>query len=646
MLKKIFFLSLIFNCLLCFSQTNEFKTKFLNATLKQKIELYDSISDSLKKTYSSFFKKELKALNNSQITNSDKAKIAIILADIDRNQGKYIESVNTLRTLLEEGNVPLADSIDVLDNLNKTYYSLGLYSEIFEINTQINNLIDKGAYYPLWTYNVNSKLYQQLNQYEKAAKALKIEIKQLDKNERRDSLIIPSAYNNLGYYYFKAAKMDTALFYFNKSLKVASKSLSNDPVNRNRIIGLVHGNIAEIFIIKKEYKKAIPLLQEEVKYSLEYNQDKNNLVKAYCLLAEAYINTSAKEDVIRDVFKAVEKQLLISPHSKNKITFYKQKSAFYKKRKQMDSANFWLNETFKTHNEIEEFNKARVIKTNELILEINKKDKEIEAFKIEVKNNELLQKNKQQKRLFVFLFILSILLLISIYGVYRIKKDKKILLSKNTEIQNKNKEIEKALIEKEILLKEVHHRVKNNLQIISGLLELQNIKVDDQEIKIALEEGKNRIQSVALIHKMMYQSDAISKIQMQEYLEELVAMLKVSYENPQKPIDIIINVEKISIDIAKAVPISLIINEATCNVYKHAFTTETERRLEVVLKQTSSNNELILEIKDNGRGLPKNYSLENSKTIGFDLIKGLTRQLKGNLVVKNSNGLTIQIQFK
>lgn len=646
MLKKIFFLSLVFNCLLCFSQTNEFKTKFLNATLKQKIELYDSISDSLKKTYSSFFKKELKALNNSQITNSDKAKIAIILADIDRNQGKYIESVNTLRTLLEEGNVPLADSIDVLDNLNKTYYSLGLYSEIFEINTQINNLIDKGAYYPLWTYNVNSKLYQQLNQYEKAAKALKIEIKQLDKNERRDSLIIPSAYNNLGYYYFKAAKMDTALFYFNKSLKVASKSLSNDPVNRNRIIGLVHGNIAEIFIIKKEYKKAIPLLQEEVKYSLEYNQDKNNLVKAYCLLAEAYINTSAKEDVIRDVFKAVEKQLLISPHSKNKITFYKQKSAFYKKRKQMDSANFWLNETFKTHNEIEEFNKARVIKTNELILEINKKDKEIEAFKIEVKNNELLQKNKQQKRLFVFLFILSILLLISIYGVYRIKKDKKILLSKNTEIQNKNKEIEKALIEKEILLKEVHHRVKNNLQIISGLLELQNIKVDDQEIKIALEEGKNRIQSVALIHKMMYQSDAISKIKMQEYLEELVAMLKVSYENPQKPIDIIINVEKISIDIAKAVPISLIINEATCNVYKHAFTTETERRLEVVLKQTSSNNELILEIKDNGRGLPQNYSLENSKTIGFDLIKGLTRQLKGNLVIKNSNGLTIQIQFK
>ncbi|WP_452596575.1 tetratricopeptide repeat protein, partial [Pontimicrobium sp. MEBiC01747] len=214
----------------------------MNATLKQKIELYDSISDSLKKTYSSFFKKELKALNNSKITNSDKAKIAIILADIDRNQGKYIESVNTLRTLLEEGNVPLADSIDVLDNLNKTYYSLGLYSEIFEINTQINNLIDKGAYYPLWTYNVNSKLYQQLNQYEKAAKALKIEIKQLDKNERRDSLIIPSAYNNLGYYYFKAAKMDTALFYFNKSLKVASKSLSNDPVNRNRIIGLVHGN--------------------------------------------------------------------------------------------------------------------------------------------------------------------------------------------------------------------------------------------------------------------------------------------------------------------------------------------------------------------------------------------------------------------
>ncbi len=645
MKRKLFLFSFILLGTFSFSQSSELETKFLSMEVSDKIKLYETISDSLRRANSAFLKKEFEKVSELKTTYYEEILIAVILAEINRNEGKYIESANILRTLLSEGNVAMKDSVHILDHLNKTYYSLGLYSEVFETNSKISDLIDKGAYYPPWAYNINSKFYAKLNQYDKAANALKLEINKLRENKIKDSLIIPSGYNDLGYYYLQANKIDTALFYFKKSLVVASKFLSNAPKSKDRIIGLVHGNIGEVFIAKNEYEKAIPLLKDEIKYSLKHNQNKDNLIKAYCLLAKAYINVSIKEKEVKTIFKNIEKLLKTNPSNKNSILFCKQKVAFFRMKKQIDSANYWLNETLKTHNAIEELNKKKIIKTNELILEINKKNKEIESFKIEVKNNELLQKSKQQKRMFIFLFVLIILLLISIYGVYRIKKDKKILVGKNKEIKIKNEEIKEALFEKEILLKEVHHRVKNNLQIISGLLELQNIKVDNQDIKIALEEGKNRIQSVALIHKMMYQSETVSKVKMKDYLEELIAMLKVSYENPLKPIDISVKTDEINIDITKAVPISLIVNELICNAYKYAFNDKNGNEIKVILKNGNQEKDYLLEISDNGIGLPENFNFENSKTIGFDLIKGLTRQLKGNVKVENTKGLTVQIQF-
>jgi len=286
----------------------------------------------------------------------------------------------------------------------------------------------------------------------------------------------------------------------------------------------------------------------------------------------------------------------------------------------------------------------RILASNELIYNITEDQRIIEQHKNELKNQELQIKNSQKSIIMFFAMGLFCLLLFSFYTIIKLKKSKKEINEKNKEITLKNKQVKSALSEKEVLLKEIHHRVKNNLQVISGLLELQNISISDSSIKLALKESQNRIQSVALVHKMMYQSENISKVNMQQYLEELIQLLQVSYGSKNKAINTTINAHNIDLDVTVAVPISLIVNEAVCNIYKHAFNNKKNGQIYLsVLK--ISNKEYSLLIKDNGIGLPENFNISKLKSIGFDLIKGLSKQVKGTLKVQNNKGTEIKILF-
>ena len=182
------------------------------------------------------------------------------------------------------------------------------------------------------------------------------------------------------------------------------------------------------------------------------------------------------------------------------------------------------------------------------------------------------------------------------------------------------------------------------MQVISGLLELQNIAVSDESVKQALKEGQNRVQSVALIHKMMYQSESVSKVNMEKYFEELLQVLNISYAISGKKITTKINATNIDLDVTLAVPLSLIVNEAVCNAYKHAFVNMDEGEILVSIKRDVDKT-YRLTVKDNGIGLPKDFNITNLKSIGFDLIKGLTRQLKGHLEVNTNNDTEITISF-
>lgn len=220
--------------------------------------------------------------------------------------------------------------------------------------------------------------------------------------------------------------------------------------------------------------------------------------------------------------------------------------------------------------------------------------------------------------------------------------DTDITLRKHMEEQ-----IREALEEKGLLLREIHHRVKNNLQIIISLFNLQTSYVTDDNAYKALKEGQDRIKSMALIHERFYQTDGLSRIDFDDYIKRLAENLMQSFRVKTGAVSLIIHAEKISLDIDTAVPCGLIINEIVSNSLKHAFKSERKGEILIELNQTEPDR-FRLVIGDNGVGMPEGFSLETSDSLGIQLIQALTDQLEGKMEIENSpgNGVKYIINFK
>lgn len=241
--------------------------------------------------------------------------------------------------------------------------------------------------------------------------------------------------------------------------------------------------------------------------------------------------------------------------------------------------------------------------------------------------------------------------LILIYGRFRLKKRLHDTLVKKkaeidlayavleTNVQQKNKLIE----EKEGLIKEVHHRVKNNLQLTMSLLNSQSYYLEDLAAIAAIKESQHRLKSIALIHQKLYQSHNVTAINIHPYIVELVEYLKESITD-EKRINFEMDILNLELDISKAVPLGLIINEAITNIFKYAFPNIKYGKIQISLKAYEPNlYELI--IKDNGVGLPPDFDLEQSKTMGLVLMKGLSAQIDGIFHMEHKNGVHVSLIF-
>ena len=213
------------------------------------------------------------------------------------------------------------------------------------------------------------------------------------------------------------------------------------------------------------------------------------------------------------------------------------------------------------------------------------------------------------------------------------------LVNQMQERENQN------LQEKETLLREIHHRVKNNLQLIVSLLNLQSDAVNDAEIRTALVESQYRVKSMALIHQMLYQSDMLSRVDFSAYLKQLVHSLQSTYLMPEKNIRCNVNAENIEFDIEAAIPLGLIANELISNAFKYAFTHSNEGRINISVMKTAE-NKYLMEVSDNGTGLPANYNLEKTKTLGHKLVNLLTRQIDGKISYMVNGGSAFRISFQ
>ncbi len=213
-----------------------------------------------------------------------------------------------------------------------------------------------------------------------------------------------------------------------------------------------------------------------------------------------------------------------------------------------------------------------------------------------------------------------------------------------TERKRKEEQIKTSLQEKEILLREVHHRVKNNMQIISSLLKLQSKYIKDEEDIEMFRESQNRIKSMALVHEKLYQSKGLANIDFNEYIKHLVNILSRSYGINTGAIDLKIDVEDVMIGVDTAIPCGLIVNELVSNCLKHAFPEVKKGKIKIILHSTDE-SEIELTVSDNGVGIPKDLDFRNIDSLGLKLVNILTRQIGGKLDLDRSEGTRFHIRF-
>ncbi len=213
-----------------------------------------------------------------------------------------------------------------------------------------------------------------------------------------------------------------------------------------------------------------------------------------------------------------------------------------------------------------------------------------------------------------------------------------------TERKKAESKMKDSLNEKELLIKEIHHRVKNNLQIVSSLLKLQSGHVKDQEALFLLTECQNRVQSMALVHQKLYQSSDLSKIDFREYIQQLLYHLFQALKIKSQKVELNINSESMRMGVDTAIPCGLIINELVSNSLKHAFTNQTDNLIEINLKKQNGKS-YLLTVSDNGCGFPENIDFRNTSSLGMQLVSTLVNQLDGTIQLNCENGSMFTIMF-
>jgi len=405
--------------------------------------------------------------------------------------------------------------------------------------------------------------------------------KQAEIDEKLNDLVgLGHSLGNLGFAYLRMNKIDQGEEYIARALEIR-RSLGFAYELATSLI-----QIAEVNVLKEDYNQAMGFSEEALDISL-----KNNLqgTREQCYRQLSYIHEKKGEPT-----KALK--------------YYKS----YEKLK--DSLfNVKISET------------AQKV---EGIYQNAEKEKEI----IQLQAEEEISKERLNKQKFT-IGGLAIGFAILSWFLYRIFGQKK-------KIQTQNAIISNALKDKDTLLKEIHHRVKNNMQVISSLLRLQSSHTDDAVALEALKEGQSRVQSMSLIHQNLYQHDNLRAIRMPAYLENLVQSLLTTYQVTSDQITIESDVSDIILDVDTVVPLGLIINELITNALKYAFRDLSDGIISIQLQDQG--NQLLLVVQDNGVGMPDDYK----EGFGLGLIKAFVHKLEAELDIEVLKGTKISVLIK
>jgi two-component sensor histidine kinase len=428
--------------------------------------------------------------------------------------------------------------------------------------------------------------------------------------------------------YRETGDYKNAQYYLEKGVK-----MSIDVENQGLNITLIN-NLASVYS-KQGFKNKAIKLQEE---ALERARTLSNYLRELQVLY-GLAKTYGKDEPSKAVFYLNEAVLLArkkanynqeTRYLKVIIPFYLEEGNYrqaylMKEREHKLADSFYYNtmskniESLKAEYELSKSN----AKVKELALLNNKRQLELEKANI--------------LRNVTFTGIgLLLIILVLLYNQYRIKQ------RSNKEISNKNLSLQHLLDEKEWLLKEVHHRVKNNLHTVMSLLETQSAYLKDDALA-AVQNSQHRVYAMSLIHQKLYQLENSTNINMSVYLPELIDYLRDSFDVHQR-IRFRCIIEDIQLDISKAIPIGLILNEAVTNSIKYAFPGNAYGEIQVEMTRTE-NNLISLSVKDNGIGLPVDWKKIQKNSLGLKLMGGLSEDIHGKFSIERMNGTEIKVEF-
>lgn len=218
------------------------------------------------------------------------------------------------------------------------------------------------------------------------------------------------------------------------------------------------------------------------------------------------------------------------------------------------------------------------------------------------------------------------------------------IITLRQQVRKQTQELTTALDDRETLLQEIHHRIKNNLAVVSSFLQLQELNSDNEDLKKALRSSEMRIQSMALVHEKLYQSDSFSSISFGNYIRELTTTI-ANINNDKGSVSLDVDCSDIQLNLNQAIPFALIINELTSNAYKHAFTAESsDQKISISIKE--NDHKIVGTISDNGCGMNTEYDELKSTSMGLTIVDTLVRQLDGDIKFSDKNGTSVTISFR
>ncbi|MBC30932.1 MAG: histidine kinase [Muricauda sp.] len=518
----------------------------------------------------------------------------------------------------------------LLNILDDSYGKLKLYDQQLEIRKQKR---EEGFTENITFYDV----YANIGLYREAMKRFIKEVKPTIADN--EAFKLAKFYNQVGDFLRKDNSARTAIKEYKKAEGFLQVYINNTAVQKTEqellesslLKAKLEGNIGKCHVMLKEYDEGIPLLERSIEELTDFGDtnQKQQLVENSLYLAEAYLNREEYEKAKK--FLDVEAQDLSIDYrlKKNRLL-----ASYYDRTQNYEDAIFYYKRNQRLRDSLE-LNESSILKKQLVALVANEEIENSQQLIEEQKSaNERIRSEIQAKDERINLVFISLVFTLLgfaglVYAYLKSIKNQRLIAQQKHIIEN-------SLIEKDSLLKEIHHRVKNNLQMVSSLLSLQTKNTRSKAAIEALEEGKSRVKAMALIHQKLYQNDDLSVIEMQGYIESLINSVQSVYKKGGHNISITIDAEGTELDIDRAIPFGLILNELVSNSFKYAFP-ESDENGKIYIHLRKNGDQGYFEYTDNGVGLPDDTDERANSSMGIRLINRLVNQLQSKLNIDKTN---------